>query len=47
MRDLERLLKGVEGGFKKVRLYNLDTFIPAKVEWEALTGGLVGGERVC
>jgi hypothetical protein len=42
MRDLERLLKGVEGGFKKVRLYNLDTFIPAKVEWEALTRWVSG-----
>ena len=35
--SIERLLKRMERGFKKVRLYNLDTFLPPRAEWPQLT----------
>ncbi len=34
--SIERLLKRMERGFKKVRLYNLDTFLPSRAEWPQL-----------
>ncbi len=34
---IERLLKRMERGFKKVRLYNLETFLPPRTEWPQLT----------
>ena len=35
--SMERLLKRMERGFKKVRIYNLDTFLPPRTEWSQLT----------
>lgn len=42
MRDLERLLKVVERGFKRVRLYDLEAFLPARGEWKVLTQWVSG-----